>query len=55
MEVHIIYDGSSEHDAHVSCEIGLFQEKIRFDDSFEVTKCLKQIEMSYWLYMCVSG
>ena len=32
-------DDSSEHVAH-----GPFRKKIGFDDSFDVTKCLKQIE-----------
>ena len=31
---------------------GLFQEKIGFNDSFDVTKCLQQIEMPDLLHVC---
>ena len=49
----LIQDCCSEHASHVGCEIGLFQEKnIGFDDSFDVTKCLLQIEMPDLLHMC---
>ena len=34
-------------------ETGLFREKkIEFDDSFDVTKCIQQIEVPYLLHMC---
>ena len=39
-----ILDGSSEHAAHVWCKIGLSEKKIVVNDSFDVTKCLQQIE-----------
>ena len=29
-----------------------FRKKIGFDESFEVTKCLQQIEMPDFLYVC---
>ena len=41
-----ILDGCSFHVAHEWCKQGLFpRKKIGFDDSFDVTKCLQQIEM----------
>ena len=40
-----IWDGCSFHYAHVWWKIGLFQTKIGFDCSFDVTKCLQQIEI----------
>ena len=30
-----------------------FRKKIRFDDSFDLTKCLQQIEMHDLLQVCV--
>ena len=30
-----------------------FRKKIEFDDSFDVTKCLQQIEMLDLLHVCV--
>ena len=41
----VILDGCSFHVAHVWSKPGLFPKKIGFDDSFDVTKCLQQIEM----------
>ena len=32
--------------------LGHFRKQIGFDDSFDVTKCFQQIEISYLLYMC---
>ena len=32
--------------------LGLVLKKIRFDDSFDVTKCLQQIEIPRLLHMC---
>ena len=29
-----------------------FRKKIEYDDSFDVTKCLQQIEMSDLLHVC---
>ena len=49
----LIQDCCSEHASHVWCKIGLFREKnIGFDDSFDVTKCLQQIEIPDVLHMC---
>ena len=47
-----ILDGCSFYVAHVLCKKGLFPKKIGFDDSFDLTKCLQQIEMHYLLYVC---
>ena len=49
-----IEDGRLEHAAHVLSKLGLFlpRKKIRFDDSFDVTKCLHQIEIPDLLQMC---
>ena len=48
-----ILDGCSFHVAHVWCKQGLFfEKKIEFDDSFDVTKCLQQIEMPDLLHVC---
>ena len=48
-----ILDGCSEHVAHAWCKKGIFREKkIGFDHSFDVTKCLQQIEMPDLLQMC---
>ena len=44
----LLYDGSSEHVAQIWGKIGLFE----FDDSFDVTKGLQQIEMPELLHMC---
>ena len=40
-----ILDGCSFHVAHEWWKQGLFPKKIEFDDSFDVTTCLQQIEM----------
>ena len=48
-----ILDGCSFHVAHIWCKQGVFFEKQNeFDDSFDVTKCLQQIEMPDLLYVC---
>ena len=49
-----IIDGCSIHVAHVWCKQGLFpkKKKIGFDDSFDVTKCLQQIEMPDLFHKC---
>ena len=47
----LISDGSSEHVAQVWCKLGLFRKKTGFDDSIDVTKCLKQIEIPELLHM----
>ena len=44
---------SLEHVAHIWSEIG-FEKKIEFDNSFYVTKCLKQIAIPYLLHMCIT-
>ena len=44
--------GCSFYYAHVWCKIGLFRKKIGFDYSFDVTKCLQQIEIPILLQMC---
>ena len=44
-------DCSSEYNTHIWSKLGLFRKKIGFDDSFDVTKCLQQIEISYLLHM----
>ena len=46
-----ILDGCSFHVAHVLCKQGLFPKKKEFYDSFDVTKCLQQIEMHDLLHM----
>ena len=47
----LLQDGSSEHVTNVWCKIGHFREKkIEFDDSFDVTKFLQQIEIPYLLH-----
>ena len=46
----LILYGSSEHVAHVWCKIGLFC----VDDSFDVTKCLQQVEMPEY-YICADN
>ena len=49
-----ILDGCSFNVAHELCKQGLFpRKKIEFDGSFDVTKCLQQIEMPDLLHMCV--
>ena len=51
-----IRDGSSEHDAHIWNKIGLLrQKKIGFDDSVDVTKCLRQIKIADLLHMCAQS
>ena len=48
-----ILDGCLFHVAHVWCKQGLFsRKKIGFDDSFDATKCLQQIEMPELLRVC---
>ena len=47
-----IIDGCSFYVAHVLCKKGLFPKKIGFDDSFDLTKCLQQIEMPDLLHLC---
>ena len=48
-----ILDGCSFHVAHVwRSKQGLFPKKIGFDDSFDVTECLQQIEMPDLLHVC---
>jgi len=52
--VFILY-GCSFHIAYVRCKQGFFSDKkIGFDDSFDVTKCLQQIEMPDLLHVCAS-
>ena len=46
-----IFDGCSFRVAHVWCKQGLFPEKIGFDYSFDVIKCLQEIEMPDLLHM----
>ena len=46
-----IKDGSSEHIGHVWSKIGLSEEKIGFQDFFDVTECLQQIDNSL-LHLC---
>ena len=41
----------SEHVVHVSCKNKKKKKKIGFDDSFDVTKCLQQIEVPDLLHM----
>ena len=42
----LILDGNSAHVAHIWSKVGLFwRKKIGFDESFDVTKCLQQIEI----------
>ena len=47
-----ILNGSSEHVAHLKSKIGLSEMNNGFDDSFEITKCLQQIDISDLLPMC---
>ena len=47
--------GTSEHVAHECSNIVLFRKKIEFDDSFDVTKCIQQIEMPDSLHICAHG
>ena len=47
-----ILDVYSFHVAHVCCKQGLFpKKKLGFNDSFDVTKCLQQIEMPDLLHV----
>ena len=47
-----ILNGCPFHYAHVWCKIGIFREKkIGFDYSFDVTKCLQQIEITVLLHI----
>ena len=43
-------DGRSEHFVHAWCKNRY--EKIEFDHSFDVTKCLHLIEIPNWLHLC---
>ena len=48
-----VLDGCSFNVAHVRCKQGLFSKtKIEFNDSFDVTKCLEQIEKPDLLHVC---
>ena len=47
----LILNGSSEHFAHVWRKKNL-KKKLGFDDSFDVIKCLKQIEIPDLIHMC---
>ena len=48
-----ILDGCSFHVAHVhDVNKVFFRTKIEFNDSFDVTKCLKQIESADLLHVC---
>ena len=44
----LMYDGSSEHVEHI------YGKKRSFDDTFDVTKCLQQIEIPDLRHMCAS-
>ena len=49
----LIKDGNSEHNAYVWRKIGNFREKkIGYDDSFDVFKCLQEIESPDLFHMC---
>ena len=50
----LIWDSGSEHVAHVRIKICLFRKWMEFDDSFDVTKCLQQIEIPGLLYNCAT-
>ena len=47
-----ILDGCQFHVAHYDVNKAFFRKKIEFDDNFDVTKCLQQIEMPDLLHVC---
>ena len=47
----LILNGSSEHVAHARKKLGFSEKKIEFDDSYDVTKCIWQIEIPDLLHM----
>ena len=50
-----MYHGSSELVAHLWSKIGTFRKKnIGYGDSFDVIKCLQQIEIPNLLHMCAT-